>query len=103
MYLERKYMYQHRFVESEGLVRVVSIAPLGRQMSLRFYEGGAVRFEHPCKVVGDNEQIVCAPLLQTGGGHTVTPDGDSITVSPSISCPDCGTHGFVTVGVWRDV
>jgi hypothetical protein len=26
---------------------------------------------------------------------------DPVTITPSILCPDCGLHGFVTDGTWR--
>jgi hypothetical protein len=62
---------------------------------------GIVRFEHVCDR-GDRGVIVCAPELQIGHGHTVTGTAHGPTVMASISCPDCGTHGFVTEGVWTD-
>lgn len=77
---------------------------------LLHYADGTVRFEHRCDR-GERGVIVCAPALQIGsGGHTLThaSDGDHYnprgkpTVSPSILCDDCGTHGFIVGGWWRD-
>lgn len=67
------------------------------------YPDGRWAFQHPCKMLGPEEQLVCGPLLQVeSGGHTVTDNGGlAITVTPSILCPDCGTHGFITDGAWR--
>lgn len=75
---------------------------------LLHYPDGTVRFEHRCDR-GDRGVIVCAPALQIGSGHTLTHAGEGDhnnprgkpTVSPSILCPDCGLHGFVTDGRWR--
>lgn len=73
--------------------------------ALLFYADGTVRFEHKCDR-GDRGLVVCAPALQLDGGHTITTRdpvvdrGTPITVTPSILCPDCGTHGFVRNGRW---
>lgn len=57
------------------------------------------RVEHTCKTVGD-VTLVIAPKL-TVPGHVVLCK-DPLTITPSISCPDCGLHGFVTDGTWRN-
>ena len=46
----------------------------------------------------DGTLLLVAPRLDK---HRVTGDLDRLTVSPSIHCPDCGLHGFLTNGVWR--
>lgn len=59
-----------------------------------------VLFSHICDR-GDRGILRCAPALQiANGGHQI--DRASLTVHPSILCPDCGTHGFVTNGRWTD-
>ncbi|KAA1376372.1 hypothetical protein [Aeromicrobium fastidiosum] len=75
---------------------------VGDAKALLTYPAGVVSFEHVCDR-GGRGVIVCAPRLQFEGGHTLTrSDADSpATVQPSILCDDCGTHGFVTDGVWR--
>lgn len=76
----------------------------GPSYRLLFWSDGRVGFEHKCDR-GDAGVIVCAPLLtahqitdhpceKCSGLHTVP------TVRPSILCPDCGTHGFITDGRW---
>lgn len=71
---------------------------------LLFWSDTKVGFEHKCDR-GERGVIICAPLLadhqithvpctQFNGLHTVP------TVTPSILCPDCGTHGFITAGRW---
>lgn len=77
-----------------GWVRAVSAPPV----RALFYKDGTVRIEHRCRVV-DGTQIVCAPALRLGEGHTLVSD-DPVTVTPSILCPDCGPHGFITEGRW---
>lgn len=69
-----------------------------------FYEDGTVRIEHKCKVIedemdGSRTQVICAPRLQLGNGHTVVTE-EPLTVVASIACPDCGLHGFITNGRW---
>lgn len=66
-----------------------------------------IRVEHECNGGGRWGQgvtHVVAPALQiSNGGHTFRSDElGNATVTPSILCPDCGLHGFVTDGVWRD-
>lgn len=62
---------------------------------------GVVRFEHVCGR-GERGVVICAPRLQIGNGHTLTGTPNGPTVRASILCDDCGTHGFVTEGVWTD-
>lgn len=73
----------------------------GPPYRLLHYSDGAVRFEHRCDR-GGRGVIVCAPQLTAvnqPGGHQVQ-WSDQPTVSPSIWCTDCGTHGFVSGGRW---
>lgn len=59
---------------------------------------------------GPRGVIVCAPeLTKVGqpGGHQIVRGMEisgwlSPTVTPSILCPDCGLHGFITAGTWRE-
>lgn len=86
-----------RFVESDA----ITIETVGDAMTLRTYADGRVRFEHVCDR-GRRGIIICAPLLQLGHGHTLTRDDQGRpTVRASILCEDCGTHGFVTDGIWQ--
>lgn len=91
------------FAVEPGWIRADVIANLlGPTYRLLTYEDGAVRFEHRCDR-GERGTIICAPALQIGQGHTLTCGGDGRpTVRASISCPDCGTHGWVTDGRWAD-
>jgi hypothetical protein len=74
---------------------------LGDEMALFFYADGVVRFRHRCDR-GARGVIYCGPRLQIGSGHSLAIDAsDTPTVTPSILCEDCGTHGFVNAGVWR--
>ena len=80
----------------KGAIRIV---PLGGDMAVHFYADGTATFAHRCDR-GDRGVILCSPLLQLhNGGHRIV-TADPLTVSPSILCGDCGTHGFVTDGVW---
>lgn len=42
--------------------------------------------------------IVCAPRLSEQ--HQVVVNEGVVTVTPSILCPDCQMHGYVTNGEW---
>lgn len=72
------------------------------------YPNGDVRFEHYCDR-GKRGIVICAPRLQIGNGlHTLTYAADQSgalkpTVRPSILCPDCNTHGYITDGRWEAV
>lgn len=70
---------------------------VGDDKYLLFYPDGRHAFEHRC----DRSQrgagvIICAPLV-VPPDHQVAPGP---TVTPSIHCLDCGTHGFITNGQW---
>lgn len=82
----------------------------GETYRLLFWSDVEVGFEHRCDR-GDRGVIVCAPRLTSvgqPGGHQITwsmpsHNGRLVpTVRASILCPDCGTHGFITDGRWRD-
>jgi hypothetical protein len=66
------------------------------------YPDGSIGIEHRCKLVDDGRQLVIAPRLTPGpDGHRITND-DPLTIMPSVLCPDCGLHGFITNGRWED-
>lgn len=71
----------------------------GRVSSLH-YPDGQIRIEHACRVV-DGVLLYTAPALQLANGHSVT-QAEPLTVQPSIACGDCGLHGYIVEGVWRD-
>jgi hypothetical protein len=54
-------------------------------------------FAHRCDRA-ERGTIMCAPRLDATGHHIDATD--PLTVSPSILCRDCGTHGFVRDGKW---
>lgn len=66
-----------------------------------WYPDGRVRARHECHLPRADMDVFSAPLLQLSNGHTIV-STDPVTVSPSIACGDCGLHGFLTDGVWRD-
>lgn len=74
---------------------------VGAGYALLHFDDGTVRFEHECDSTTRGITIVCAPALRLGDGHTITRSADRSTVTPSILCPDCGTHGYVENGAWR--
>lgn len=70
---------------------------LGSFVRLLVYPDGTRRVEHPCKVV-DGTRLIIAPAL--GPEHQVDGTPELPHVHPSISCPDCGLHGFISMGRW---
>jgi hypothetical protein len=73
-----------------------------RWLRLLFYGGNDVGFEHRCDR-GARGVVWCAPSLvqpSQPGAHQVTGPRQCPTVRPSIVCPDCGIHGFITEGKW---
>lgn len=72
--------------------------PNGLSYRVLFYEDSTARFEHRCDR-GDRGVVICAPAMQLDNGHTIL-QADPLTISPSILCPDCGTHGFIRDGRW---
>lgn len=58
---------------------------------------GGFAVAHRCKEVGVGDRLVCDPALVD---HTVTGEWPAMTVRPSVLCPDCGLHGFITDGRW---
>ena len=99
------------FAVEPGWVDAYLVGNLGPVYRLLTYSNGTVRFEHRCDR-GARGVIICAPALRIGSGHSITYSPckrpacrgthDVPTVRPSISCPDCGTHGFITDGRWAD-
>lgn len=85
-----------RLVDDEAVVDVVDV---GGGVRMAKVDDPARRYlvEHTCKTVGDTT-LVIAPSLSAG--HQVLSE-DPLTITPSILCPDCGLHGFVTEGLWR--
>lgn len=79
----------------------------GREVALLLYGDGTVRVLHECHFIqGSRDRLVCAPALRIGDGHDIHAEDIgcglmSITVSPSIACPDCGLHGFVRANRWE--
>lgn len=71
-------------------------------MSLLFYDDNEVRFKHICKD-GSGDAVITAPILL---GHRIweinqgTPHASGVFITPSIWCPGCDLHGFVTAGRW---
>lgn len=61
-----------------------------------FYPQGPPGIEHICKTVSQIT-IICAPRLRHD--HIIV-SATPLTIHPSILCPDCGLHGFITDGVW---
>lgn len=68
-------------------------------MALLTYPDGRIAFRHVCDR-GDRGVIVCAPFLRIDTGEHQVTQRRPFTIAPSILCPDCGTHGFVTDGEW---
>jgi hypothetical protein len=68
-----------------------------------WYADGTVRLRHVCFRPRDGRTLIVAPalVLDEPSGHTVV-STDPVTVTPSCGCFDCGLHGFLTEGVWRD-
>jgi hypothetical protein len=78
---------------------VVSVQDHGKVQTV-WYDNGDVGLRHVCTRPRDELTLVVAPRLMLGSGHTITPA--PVTVSPSCGCFDCGLHGFLTNGEWRD-
>ena len=71
----------------------------GRIQSVH-YPDGTIRIRHECHRSRDDRTLIIAPAL-TMPGHVVV-SLEPVTITPSILCEDCGLHGFLTDGVWRD-
>jgi hypothetical protein len=86
-----------------GWIQSTLIANVGGPTyRLLAYSDTEVGFEHLCDR-GDRGVIICAPLLMAEHRHEWTRDAADRwqpTITPSILCPDCGTHGFVREGRW---
>lgn len=82
-----------------GSTSVVDLGP--KHMAAVVYPDGTIRFKHLCDR-GQRGILVCAPALQLGPhgtGHQLAA-ADPLTITPSVLCPDCGTHGYITAGRW---
>lgn len=106
---------------TESYGTIVQRVPVGSGHELLVMGDGCIRFAHDCdRHVRFPDRPVLplriAPALKFGSqrgtpgspAHTVVVKQDAVRgtvlhVEPSILCEDCGTHGFVTNGLWRDV
>ena len=72
-------------------------------------DGSHVIWQHDCLVTwtdepGDQEIIATTmriPICLDCGWHVVSKD--PLTLTPSLLCTGCGTHGFITDGRWVSV
>lgn len=88
------------FCVDPGWVRSIVIPNTdGTGFRILEWQPGVMGFEHRCDR-GERGVIICAPLLQLNKGGHVIVQADPLTISPSILCGDCGTHGFVRDGRW---
>lgn len=82
-----------------GWLRYIRLEPdgsLGPKHQLLEYSDRWA-FRHLCDR-GPRGIIICAPRLDL---HTITVDDEGyVTVTPSILCADCMTHGHITRNVW---
>lgn len=53
---------------------------------------------HSCSGHPGFDEVPCGIPIRDGG-WTVT-CWEPLTVTPSLLCRDCGTHGFITAGAW---
>jgi hypothetical protein len=75
---------------------------LGDGMRITEDSAGMHYFEHDCvEIENFDGELLRKRIGPNLSPHTRTGLIDRITVRPSILCPDCGLHGFVTDGVWR--
>jgi hypothetical protein len=68
----------------------------GDSYRVLFYKDGNVRFEHRCVNEEQGGSVIAAPSLSK---HTIE-SKKPLTISPSILCPRCNLHGFITAGRW---
>lgn len=75
---------------------------LGDERAIYTDDGGTMRFEHRCsranRLDDPGEPLLIAPAITL---HVIKGPMEHLTITPSILCTDCGTHGFVTDGEWR--
>lgn len=81
-----------------GFTEVVELG--GSDHAILFYPDGTAAFAHTCDR-GARGVIRCSPLLQLERGGHVISQREPLTITPSILCGDCGTHGFVVNGAWN--
>ena len=89
------------FTGEDDARRVVDLGDGMRMLCFRSTETESQGwgFAHRCDR-GERGVILCAPRLRPVA-HRIE-SVDPLTVSPSILCPDCGTHGFVRDGRWLE-
>jgi hypothetical protein len=73
----------------------VAILPQPQQQIVEWEDGRPV-WVHPCS---DGTERITLPL----GANLWQADQPTDTVSPSLSCDRCGTHGWWTSGQWFGV
>ena len=84
------------FLVESGWVKSIFIPHTGGESyRVLIYKDGTHRFEHRCKRA-DDDSVICAPSLR----HHTIENEEPLTISPSILCSDCDTHGYIRQGRW---
>lgn len=91
-------MVKLTIIVPNGAVKVTAV---GRDIAVHQYANGDFGIAHNCKMIGEDQQLRHAPILDWAGGHQIL-QREPLTITPSIQCSDCGLHGFITNDVWRD-
>lgn len=80
---------------------VVGRVELGDGIAVVEDSEGMHYFEHLCSGEVEVPRRGTARVSPMLSNHTRSGPLAEITIAPSILCPDCGLHGFVTGGVWN--
>lgn len=72
-------------------------------MALREVPEG-FELRHACLSGGpdapERHRIITAPSICIGQDHHTLVSRTPLTIQPSVACPSCGLHGFITAGRW---
>jgi hypothetical protein len=71
----------------------------GTVYKLLTYPDRSMALQHECHVDSDALYVVASPLLRGRHGHHRLAT-ETTTITPSIVCPTCDLHGFITRGEW---
>lgn len=100
-------LQNHPDLTVPGAVSIAELSEGPDHMFVLFYPDDEVRWAHLCKA-GDGRTILNSPTLApehraefategTHGEHVI-----ELTITPSLHCPGCGTHGFIRDSRWVD-
>lgn len=84
-------------VDLPGYADILPLSGEPSYIRLLITDTGRLRLEHVCNLNGKRRAVVQSMPMH----HIVQPS--PLSLQPSVHCPTCGLHGYVTDGQWAPI